>query len=89
MVLAFCLDSRDPDLLQLFEDLRGRQMQTSELAQINGRCVAIGAQRHLTPREIEVMQNALRQPIAQLHSRDALHFHEHSENPLGSAVQRS
>ena len=56
MVLAFCLDSRDPDLLQLFEDLRGRQMQTSELAQINGRCVAIGAQRHLTPREIEVMQ---------------------------------
>ena len=56
IVLALCLDSRNPDLLQLFDDLRGKQVRTADLAQINARCAAVGAERRLTPREIEVMQ---------------------------------
>ncbi len=56
VVLALCLDSRNPDLLQLFDDLRGRQVRTADVAQINARCAAVGAEHRLTPREIEVMQ---------------------------------
>lgn len=56
VVLALCLDSRNPDLLQLFDDLRGRQLDLTDLKAVNARCAEVGAEHHLTPREVEVMQ---------------------------------
>ncbi len=56
IVLALCLDSRNPDLLQLFDDLRGRQLSLTDLQAVNARCAEVGAEHRLTPRETEVMQ---------------------------------
>ena len=56
VVLALCLDSRNPDLLQLFDDLRGRQLSPTDLEAVNARCAEVGSDHRLTPREVEVMQ---------------------------------
>ncbi|MEC4295981.1 response regulator transcription factor [Adlercreutzia shanghongiae] len=57
MTLAFCLESRDPNIAYIFDDLANRPAASpSDFDDIDGRCEALGASRGLTPREIEVMQ---------------------------------
>lgn len=56
VVFALCLDSRNPDLPQLFEDLRGKTIRRTDFPNIAEACARIGGEHRLTPREIEVME---------------------------------
>ncbi|MEG1253883.1 MAG: helix-turn-helix transcriptional regulator [Raoultibacter sp.] len=56
IVLGLCLETRDPDIRHIFEDLREPLRLPSDFETINDRCCYIGQQHALTSREIEVMQ---------------------------------
>ncbi|MEG2006663.1 MAG: helix-turn-helix transcriptional regulator [Raoultibacter sp.] len=56
IVLGLCLETRDPDIRHIFEDLREPLRLPSDFETINERCCYLGQQQALTSREIEVMQ---------------------------------
>lgn len=56
VVLGLCLETRDPDIRRIFEDLRGSIHTPSDFETIDERCAYLGQQYSLTQREIEVMQ---------------------------------
>lgn len=57
LVGTFCLELRDQDTKWIFAELSGeRSSAPQDHRSIDERCDAIGAQRNLTPRELEVMK---------------------------------
>ena len=57
VMVAFFLPSRSPDVQLLLSDLNGTEQPTgSEVDAIDERCAAIGSERGLSKREIEIMQ---------------------------------
>ena len=57
MVAAFCLEARDQNTKQIFPDLDDEAHAAPEdFTSIDRRCEALGRQRGLTTREVEVMQ---------------------------------
>ena len=55
VVMAFCLETRDPDVQRLFADLRTK-VDPEEFASIDERCEQLGQQYGLTGREIDVLK---------------------------------
>ena len=55
VVMAFCLETRDPDVQRLFADLRTK-VDPEEFASIDERCEQLGRQYGLTGREIDVLK---------------------------------
>lgn len=56
IVSGLCLETRDPDVRRIFEDIKEPTRMLSEFTSVGDRCVHIGARYDLTQREIEVMQ---------------------------------
>lgn len=57
VMVAFFLPSRSPDVQLLLSDLNGTERPSGpEVDVIDGRCAAVGEQRGLSKREIEIMQ---------------------------------
>lgn len=56
VVACFCLETRDRDTILIFDDLSDASPAPQEYSSIDERCEALGRQRGLTSREIEVMQ---------------------------------
>ncbi len=57
IVSTFCLELRDRDMQFIFSDINAAPAPTpQEFADIDARCKAIAKQKHLTARELEVMQ---------------------------------
>ena len=55
VVMAFCLETRDPDVQRLFADLRTK-VDPEEFASIDERCEQLGQQYGLTGREVDVLK---------------------------------
>lgn len=55
VVMAFCLETRDPDVQRLFADLRTK-VDPEEFASIDERCERLGRQYGLTGREVDVLK---------------------------------
>ena len=55
VVMAFCLETRDPDVQRLFADLRTK-VNPEEFASIDERCEQLGQQYGLTGREVDVLK---------------------------------
>lgn len=57
VAMSFCLEPRDQNVQSIFCDLDEEgHAEPSDYADIDSRCEAIGKEKGLTPREIEVMQ---------------------------------
>lgn len=56
VVACFCLETRDRDMVLIFDDLSEAPPAPQEYSSIDERCETLGRQRGLTEREIEVMQ---------------------------------
>lgn len=56
IVSGLCLETRDPDIRKIFEDLNEPMRIAAEFSTIDERCDLLGRQYLLTEREIEVMQ---------------------------------
>lgn len=56
IVMAFFLESRDPDTQRIFADMGLREPAPEEFVSIGLRCEMVGKEHGLTSREIEVMQ---------------------------------
>lgn len=56
VVSGLCLETRDPDIRRIFEDLNDSTPVASEFSTVDERCELLGRQHALTAREIEVMQ---------------------------------
>lgn len=55
VIMAFCLETRDPDVQRLFADLRTK-VDPEEFASIDERCEQLGQQYGLTGREVDVLK---------------------------------
>ena len=55
-VMGLCLGTRDPDTQRIFEDLREGLPQPAEFATIDEKCQALGVQRGLSERQVEIMK---------------------------------
>lgn len=55
-VIAVCLGDRDSGLRYLFSDLNAISTAPEDFSSIDERCVALGGQHGLSPREVEIMQ---------------------------------
>lgn len=55
VIMAFCLETRDPDVQRLFADLRTK-VDPEEFASIDERCEQLGQQYGLTSREVDVLK---------------------------------
>ena len=55
VVMAFCLETRDPDIQRVFADLR-RKVDPEEFASIDERCGQLAREYELTERELDVLK---------------------------------
>ncbi len=55
VVMAFCLETRDPDIQRIFADLR-RKVDPQEFATIDERCDQLAREYSLTGREVDVLK---------------------------------
>ncbi len=55
VVMAFCLETRDPDVQRVFADLRTK-VDPEEFASIDERCEQLATQYGLTDREVDVLK---------------------------------